>query len=652
MTTSTKTTLSAALQYLMVDGLSVIPVGKNKVPLIKWEEYTKRKPTEEAVTEWFTKWPSAWVGIVTGKVSGITVVDIDVKHEAVTDYKQFGASYVVKTKSGGWHLYFKYTDKVITCSDQYEQFPYTDIRNDGGYVVAPPSEGYELLEGGEWKEFPVTMFGGGRKSGSGGRKSGFKLQDGVGVTEGGRNDTLARTIGSLLRSMPSSVWETEVWPTVLQINQTYVPPLPEDEVKRTFESIANKEKLGRSDDSEKVIPSPVEVSDTDVIKMRLRGNKSGPFKDVANAVYALGAHSDWRMAFRYDAFTKVVYFRGKPMRDKDITEAQMWMQCELDMNGISRKVVEEAVEVRSKEPECLMDSALEWLEALEWDGKARLDDWLHKVYGVENDEYHQKVGSNWLRALVRRQVWPGSKYDHVLVIQGGQGVRKTTSFSALGGPWHVETTIQADSKDFLMQFDGKAIVEFSEGDTLNRSETKTLKAIITRQIDKYRAPYGRRDEEHPRRCVFCMTTNESEFLKDNTGNRRWLVVRMPDGAVADVEWLEENREQLFAEAYARREENVWEIPQDVAEQMQDAVRMADAMEEDVLTWWRALGQEGRDEGVTVKEFYEWLYANKENVNPVIPRDFEWRVKGIFVGVLKLKHDRRRINGEKRRAWFE
>src|ERR1019366_5023328 len=110
--------------------------------------------------------------------------------------------------------------------------------------------------------------------------------------------------------------------------------------------------------------------------------------------------------------------------------------------------------------------------------------------------------------------------------------------------------MSTDNKDFFMQFQGKLFVEFSEGETLNRTETKKMKAIITTQFDRYRPPFGRSSQDFPRRCVFAMTTNQEEYLKDETGNRRWLPVRLVK-KTADTEWLAENREQIFAEAYHR-----------------------------------------------------------------------------------------------------
>ena len=645
-----------ALEYAMTKGFSVIPVGSDKVPLIKWREFENRIAEPEEIEAWFKKWPEANIGIVTGKISNITVVDIDVKDKPHMTPANFPATYEVSTPSGGSHLYYDYQDGIKNVARGWNNLPGVDIRNDGGYVVAPPSTGYELKEGtgGTFANFPIAMFNGGKTSKKSGSIGSFSLNENVGVTSGGRNDSMTKVIGSMLATVPEGLWIAQVWPVIEKINATYVPPLPHDELKRTFESIATKEKIGRvnTEETRKLIESPFQMSDIEAIKMKLRGNRGNTYKDVTNAVFAFASHSDWIDAFKYDTFQKQMTFRGKELKDEDIVTAQMWLQRDLDLNGISKKVVEDAINRRAHD--CEYNSVVDWLKELEWDGVPRLDNWIPTVYGVESDEYHRAIGSNWLRAMVQRLVWPGTKYDHVLVIQGGQGTRKTTSFSVLGGgKLHVETTIRADSKDFLMQFDGRSIVEFSEGETLNRSETKALKAIITRTHDKYRAPYARSDEEHPRQCVFCMTTNDTEYLKDDTGNRRWLIVKMPENHNADTEWLKEHRDQLFAEAYARREEPTWIYPEDVAREWQEQSRVADSLEDTVIAMYQTMKPDYRGEGISIQDVYDYVYRNipEDRRSPVIDRMFEWRAKSILKGVLKLEYSQRRVDGVRIRKWF-
>lgn len=268
-----------------------------------------------------------------------------------------------------------------------------------------------------------------------------------------------------------------------------------------------------------------------------------------------------------------------------------------------------------------IDPGIEYLRNLpEWDGCDRLSLWIYFTYGTEYDvEYHAAVGSNFFKGMVARILHPGCKFDTVLVLHGKQAMFKSTSLKIIAGEWHAETALQAKSKDFLMTFSGKLIVEFSEGATINRSDTKQLKSIISTPVDTYRAPYGSESMDIPRRCVFAMTTNDEEFLKDETGNRRFLPVEVKQKA--DIRWLEENRDQLFAEALYRYEvlkETTWEYP-DSASEYQEEKMISSGYEEKIMEWMNkpvTVGGQNIDisEGITVLSIYEMIWPNGHDFN--------------------------------------
>jgi hypothetical protein len=128
----------AILEYLN-KGFSIIPVGDDKKPLVAWKEYQDRRAGEDELTAWWSNWPGANIGIVTGKISGITVIDCDTP-EAVAELEEtLPDSFlcpIVETPRGGRHYYFSYQPDLKTGA---EIMPGVDVRNDGGYVVAPPS---------------------------------------------------------------------------------------------------------------------------------------------------------------------------------------------------------------------------------------------------------------------------------------------------------------------------------------------------------------------------------------------------------------------------------------------------------------------------------------------------------------------------------
>lgn len=309
---------------------------------------------------------------------------------------------------------------------------------------------------------------------------------------------------------------------------------------------------------------------------------------------------DWRQSFEMRIANDVDDYQ--PFEDVHIIDLQSQLANDFEfLRKITKDPVFDAILKVSKEN--TYDSAKDYISSLEWDKTDRISSWLTHTYGTPDDAYHRAVGSNWLKGLVKRIVHPGCKFDYVLVLEGEQGSKKSTSLAILGEAWHVETTMSTDNKDFFMQFGGKAIIEFSEGETLNRTEVKRMKAIISTQVDTYRPPYGRVSRDFPRRCVFAMTTNQEEYLKDETGNRRWLPVRL-ELPEANVEWLEANREQLLAEAYHRVnkiKETVYEFPKEETRAAQAARRVLDPNEDAVIDWYNTLTQAEKDAGVTTDQ---------------------------------------------------
>jgi putative DNA primase/helicase len=234
---------------------------------------------------------------------------------------------------------------------------------------------------------------------------------------------------------------------------------------------------------------------------------------------------------------------------------------------------------------------------------------------------------------------------------------KTTALEELGKfndyNAHTEITMSAGSKDFLMAFKGKLIVEFSEGETLSRSETKQLKSIITTRYDNYREPYGRKSKDHPRQCVFAMTTNEDNYLKDDTGNRRWLPVKVMS-EVCDIKWIKNNREQLYAEAHHRvmeLKETTWEFPKELLEQAQDDRRVEDTNADLVLAWYKGLYQTQRDNGITVRDAFNGAIRSLETFKSFDKLE-EMRIGGVLKGFLKLQKERTGTGTNRNTKWYD
>lgn len=165
-----------------------------------------------------------------------------------------------------------------------------------------------------------------------------------------------------------------------------------------------------------------------------------------------------------------------------------------------------------------------------WDGVGRVDTLLIDYLGAEDTPYVRAVTRKTLCAAIKRVLVPGSKFDSMLVLNGPQGVGKSTLIAKLAGEWFSDSLNLSDTKDKTAaeKLQGYWILEIGELAGLRKAEVETLRSFLTRQNDIYRAAFGKRATPHLRQCVFFGTTNaESGYLRDTTGNRRFWPVMTP-----------------------------------------------------------------------------------------------------------------------------
>lgn len=188
-----------------------------------------------------------------------------------------------------------------------------------------------------------------------------------------------------------------------------------------------------------------------------------------------------------------------------------------------------------------------YLDGLVWDGKPRLDSWLKTYLNATGaKDYVSALGRKTLCAMVARIYEPGRKFDNVLILEGAQGIGKSTALRYLvGDEWFSDASINVADKDSVMTMRSKWLIEMGELTSIHRPDMETLKAFITRTTDRIRAPYGKRAENFPRQCIFIGTTNQDDYLKDDSGNRRFWPVHVGD---CDFDAVRKDRDQLFAEA--------------------------------------------------------------------------------------------------------
>lgn len=192
-----------------------------------------------------------------------------------------------------------------------------------------------------------------------------------------------------------------------------------------------------------------------------------------------------------------------------------------------------------------------YLNSLEWDGKDRVETLLIDYFGAEDNEYTRQAIRKTLTGAVARVFSPGVKFDLVLVLVGDQGVGKSTFFSTLGSHWFSDSFHTMKGKEAFEQLQGAWIIEMAELSGLRQQQIEVVKHFITKQEDIFRPAFGKMVEVYPRQCVFVATTNTSDFLKDSSGNRRFMPVDVrPKYMTQDVfsDSLKLDVDQIWAEA--------------------------------------------------------------------------------------------------------
>lgn len=256
--------------------------------------------------------------------------------------------------------------------------------------------------------------------------------------------------------------------------------------------------------------------------------------------------------------------------DADDVQAAEWLEREFGFVVGKQMVFDAACVVGQRHP---IHPVRDYLNGLVWDGTPRLDGWLIDFCGADDTALIRAWASKWVISAVARIYQPGAKADHVLILEGRQGLRKSTALETLAGPdWFTDAADRLTDKDGVLNCGGKWIMELGELVALTRAEATHIKAFFSRRTDRIRRPYGRSAEDIPRQTVFCGTTNATEYLRDDTGNRRFWPVAV--GKV-DVEGIREHRDQLWAEAVQRyRAGETWWIDQP------DLIAEAEATQED------------------------------------------------------------------------
>lgn len=313
-----------------------------------------------------------------------------------------------------------------------------------------------------------------------------------------------------------------------------------------------------------------------------------PVPNLHNACTALENSQEYSGKFSYDEMLcSPLMTQSEPQQinDDDVVAIQKWMQHE-GIKKIGKATVRDAVVYEARQHK--FHPVREWLDGLQWDGTKRLELFGIRYLGCEDTAYIRAICEMFLISMVARIFKPGCKADHMLILEGPQGVLKSTVCATLAGDEYFSDDLpeKLGDKDTKMHLRGKWLIEVAEMHAFNRTEATQLKSWVSRRTEQYRPPYGGMEVSEPRQCVFIGTSNKDAYLRDETGGRRFWPVKCGE---IDIDALMADREQLFAEAVALyRNGTPWwpgrEFERDHIKPEQDARYEDDAWHDPISDW--------------------------------------------------------------------
>lgn len=323
---------------------------------------------------------------------------------------------------------------------------------------------------------------------------------------------------------------------------------------------------------------------------KLKRDKLGQIEAVIENVVAVVRRSDViGVRVAYDAFRDeiVVARHGTddwlPLRDSDYTRYRVWLAENLGFKPVGADMMRDSIILAAED--CKIDSAQWWLSRQSWDGVPRVERFLVDYFGTEDSPYSRAVSRYLWSAMAGRILSPGCQVDMVPILEGVQGLRKTSAVAAMapGYSHFIEIGFDERETDLARKMRGALVAELGELHGLHAKAIEGVKKFITRRYENWTPKYKEFNTTFPRRLVFIGTTNQTELLADETGNRRWLPIHVER---AEVEAIQRDRGQLWAEGAAIfREQGVqFREAERLAGPMHEMYASADVWEEAIKTW--------------------------------------------------------------------
>ena len=270
---------------------------------------------------------------------------------------------------------------------------------------------------------------------------------------------------------------------------------------------------------------------------------------LSNLAMILAHDQTYLDRFAYDLFHRKIVFRSHKDPSQvfdydDETQHRLRVRLATDYGDFKPYDVESAITTVAMRNQ--FHPLQDRIKSLLWDGRKRVETWLTRICGADDNEYTRAVAKMWCISAIARAFKPGIKVDTMMVLEGAQGTNKSALIEEMSYGHFLDNKIDIQSKDGKQSLFGKWFVEFAELEGLNKKSSEAIKQFLTNRTDVFRLPYERTEKQFPRTSIFVGTTNEAEYLEDPTGNRRFWPVKIER---VNLKKVEEERDQIWAEAY-------------------------------------------------------------------------------------------------------
>lgn len=280
-----------------------------------------------------------------------------------------------------------------------------------------------------------------------------------------------------------------------------------------------------------------------------RDDKGGVRKNLTNLVLHLRNLGEFGKQLRFNEMTHQMEWRGRRFEDPDLIDMRLILEregfppAERDVRPAAERVARENA----------YNPVVDYLNGLVWDQKPRLERWMIGLLGAPDTPFVRLISPKVLVSAVARAIDPGCKVDTVLVLEGEQGIKKSSAIAALFGEEYTAESVSLfdQHNKMVMAMMGAWVVELAEFVAIARSHHASVKGLISMRQDRVVLPYAKMASTHPRRCVFFGTINPEDaggYLTDSTGNRRYWPVTVTK---IDLDGLRKHRDQIWAEAIHR-----------------------------------------------------------------------------------------------------